>query len=38
VLLVAGLNTYDILRHKKLVLTRGSLEAIHARLSAEKQS
>jgi large subunit ribosomal protein L4 len=38
VLLVAGLNTYDILRHKKLVLTRGALEAIHARLSAEKQS
>jgi len=38
VLLVAGLNTYDILRHKKLLLTRGALDAIHARLSAEKQS
>jgi len=34
VLLVAGLNTYDILRRKKLLLTRGSLDAIHARLSA----
>ena len=34
VLLVAGLNTYDILRRKKLLLTRGALDAIHARLSA----
>ena len=32
VLLVAGLNTYDVLRHKKLLLTRGALDAIHARL------
>ncbi len=39
VLMVAGLNTYDILRHKKLLLTRGALDAIHARLStAEIQS
>jgi large subunit ribosomal protein L4 len=38
VLLVAGLNTYDILRHKKLVLTRGALDAIHARFAAEKLS
>ena len=38
VLLVAGLNTYDILRHKKLLLTRGALDAIHARLSAERPS
>ena len=34
VLLVAGLNTYDVLRHQKLLLTRGALDAIHARLSA----
>jgi large subunit ribosomal protein L4 len=34
VLMVAGLNTYDILRRKKLLLTRGALDAIHARLSA----
>jgi len=34
VLLVAGLNTYDILRRKKLLLTRGAVDAIHARLSA----
>ena len=34
VLLVAGLNTYDILRRKKLLLTRGALDAIHARLAA----
>jgi ribosomal protein L4 len=32
--MVAGLNTYDILRRKKLLLTRGALDAIHARLSA----
>ena len=38
VLLVAGLNTYDILRHKRLLLTRGALDAIHARFAAEKQS
>ncbi len=38
VLLVAGLNTYDILRHKKLLLTRAALDAVHARLSAEKTS
>jgi large subunit ribosomal protein L4 len=38
VLLVGGLNTYDVLRHKKLLLTRGAIDAIHARLSAEKQS
>ena len=34
VLMVAGLNTYDILRRKKLLLTRGALDAIHARLAA----
>jgi large subunit ribosomal protein L4 len=34
VLMVAGLNTYDILRRKKLLLTRAALDAIHARLSA----
>jgi large subunit ribosomal protein L4 len=34
VLLVAGLNTYDVLRHQRLLLTRGALDAIHARLSA----
>jgi large subunit ribosomal protein L4 len=38
VLLVAGINTYDILRHKKLLLTRGAIDAIHVRLSAEKNS
>ena len=34
VLLVAGLNTYDVLRHQRLLLTRGAVDAIHARLSA----
>jgi large subunit ribosomal protein L4 len=33
VLRVEGLNTYDVLRHQKLLLTRGAVDAIHARLS-----
>jgi large subunit ribosomal protein L4 len=28
-----GLNTYDVLRHDRLVVTRGALDAIHARLA-----
>jgi large subunit ribosomal protein L4 len=32
VLLAAGLNVYDVLRHKSLVLTREALDAIHVRL------
>ncbi len=32
VLLVAGLNVYDVLRHKKLLLTQASVAAIEARL------
>ncbi|RIL06249.1 MAG: 50S ribosomal protein L4 [Proteobacteria bacterium] len=34
VLRVEGLNTYDVLRHAKLLLTRGAVDAIHARLAA----
>jgi large subunit ribosomal protein L4 len=34
VLRVAGLNVYDVLRHAKLVLTRGAVSAIEARLGA----
>ena len=33
VLRVAGLNTYDVLRHDKLLLTRAALDAIHKRLN-----
>jgi large subunit ribosomal protein L4 len=29
-----GLNTYDVLRHARLLVTRAALEAIHARLGA----
>lgn len=32
VLRVAGLNVYDVLRHPKLLLTRGAVSAIEARL------
>jgi large subunit ribosomal protein L4 len=28
-----GLNTYDVLRHKRLLLTRAALDALHARLA-----
>ncbi len=42
VLRAEGLNTYDVLRHRRLLLTRDALEAIHARLGdgspAEGQS
>jgi len=34
VLRVAGLNVYDVLRHGKLLLTRGAVSAIEARLGA----
>ena len=27
-----GLNTYDVLRHRHIVLTRGALDLLHARL------
>jgi large subunit ribosomal protein L4 len=37
VLRVEGLNTYDVLRHKRLLLTRGAVDALHARL-ADKAS
>lgn len=32
VLRAEGLNTYDVLRHRRLLLTHAALEAIHARL------
>jgi large subunit ribosomal protein L4 len=32
VLRAAGLNVYDVLRHERLLLTSGALEAIHRRL------
>jgi large subunit ribosomal protein L4 len=38
VLLVAGLNTYDVLRHQKLLVTQGALDAIHARLKQGEKS
>ena len=34
VLRVAGLNVYDVLRHAKLVLTKGAVAAIETRLAA----
>jgi len=34
VLRAEGLNVYDVLRHEKLVMTRGGLEAVESRLSA----
>lgn len=36
VLPLAGLNVYDVLRRKKLVLTREAVEGVHARFSDEK--
>jgi large subunit ribosomal protein L4 len=36
VLRAEGLNTYDVLRHQRLVVTRAALDAIHARLGAAK--
>jgi large subunit ribosomal protein L4 len=30
-----GVNTYDVLRHKKLLLTRGAVDALHARLGTQ---
>jgi len=33
VLQVAGLNTYDVLCHERLLVTRAALDAIHARLN-----
>ncbi|NNL85889.1 MAG: 50S ribosomal protein L4 [Myxococcales bacterium] len=35
VLLASGLNVYDVLGHKKLLLTRAALEAVTARLRTE---
>jgi large subunit ribosomal protein L4 len=32
VLRAEGLNTYDVLRHRKLLMTRGAVEAVEARL------
>jgi large subunit ribosomal protein L4 len=37
VLRAEGLNTYDVLRHARLLLTRGAVDAIHARLRAGKK-
>jgi large subunit ribosomal protein L4 len=34
VLRAEGLNTYDVLRHQRLLVTRAALDAIHARLGA----
>ena len=34
----AGLNVYDVLRHSTLVLTRSAVEAIEARLVANKEA
>jgi large subunit ribosomal protein L4 len=36
VIRVAGLNVYDVLRHERLLIERGALDAIAARLGAEK--
>ncbi|MGE4605679.1 MAG: 50S ribosomal protein L4 [Myxococcota bacterium] len=36
VLLVAGLNVYDVLRHKKLLLTKAAVSAIELRLGASE--
>jgi hypothetical protein len=33
VLRALGLNTYDVLRHDRVLLTRGGLEAVHLRLA-----
>jgi large subunit ribosomal protein L4 len=35
VLRAEGLNTYDVLRHKRLLLTRAAVDALHARLAAK---
>ncbi|MBI1341138.1 50S ribosomal protein L4 [bacterium] len=35
VLPLAGLNVYDVLRRRKLVLTREAVEGVHARFSAD---
>lgn len=37
VIRVAGLNTYDVLRHHKLVVTGDALAAIHSRLGDDAQ-
>ena len=37
VLRVEGLNTYDVLRHQRLLVTRDALDAIHARLGAARE-
>jgi large subunit ribosomal protein L4 len=31
---VAGLNVYDVLRHERLLIERGALDALGARLGA----
>jgi large subunit ribosomal protein L4 len=36
VMLVDGLNVYDVLRHKKLLLTKASIAAIESRLGASE--
>ena len=38
VIQVAGLNTYDVLRHRKLVVTEEALAAIHRRLGDPTES
>ena len=37
VILAAGLNVYDVLRHERLVLTRDALDAVQARLGDTAQ-
>ncbi|MEM7411738.1 MAG: 50S ribosomal protein L4 [Myxococcota bacterium] len=37
ILRVAGLNVYDVLRHPKLLLTKGAVEALDLRLSEERR-
>jgi large subunit ribosomal protein L4 len=34
----AGLNVYDVLRRRKLVLTKAAIEAISARFSDQKEA
>jgi large subunit ribosomal protein L4 len=38
VLPLAGLNVYDVLRRKTLVLTRDAVEGVHARFAAAEKA
>ena len=37
VLRAGGLNTYDVLRHEKLLMTRAAVEAVEARLGEARE-